>query len=179
MKLIFENWRRFKEALEYDSANAGGPAQDLPSYLKHLSSLIKKVQELDIEVMRAYEQGDPSADNLNAEFAEKQHELENILSAQEGEELTGGEESQYTTMDLNDLMIELASAYRNNIHGEYENQKEFLERIRDIARNYGWEHGGFEENTSKDTLLDAAKDAFDIKTHLRNRPKKNTESDIW
>ena len=173
MKLIFENWRRFKEALEYDPANAGGPAQDIPMP-PHLKKLADEVQRLDIEVQKAYEQGDPSADYLNAEFAEKQHQLETALSELEGEPLTGGEESKYTTMGPNDLMRQMASIYwhykkRVPYQGVVMAEEELIEFLRAWAEEYGWQLGGFKEDTTDEQLLDAARDSYERMQKLKSK----------
>lgn len=173
MKLIFENWRRFKEALEYDSANEGVPAQDIPMP-PHLKKLADEVQRLDIEVQKAYEQGDPSADDLNAKFAKKQHQLETALSELEGEPLTGGEESKYTTMDPNDLMRQMASIYwhykeRVPYQGVVITKEELIEFLRAWAEEYGWQLGGFKEDTTDEQLLDAAKDSYERVQKLKSK----------
>jgi len=174
VKLLFENWRRYlNEALEYDPANAGVPAQDIP-IPPHLKELADEVQRLDVKVQKAYEQGDPSADDLNAEFAEKQHQLETALSELEGEPLIGGEESKYTTMNPSDLMRQMASIYwhykeRVPYQGVVITKEELIEFLRAWAEGYGWQLGGFKEDTTDEQLLDAAKDSYERMQRLKSK----------
>ena len=168
MKLLIENWRKYlNDALEYDAVST--PAyQDIPPHLKKLSD---EVQELDIRVQQAYEEGDPQADELDALFADKQHELETALSELEGEQKIGGEEEKYASFGTDELMRQFASIYRHYIEeipfqGTVLTQRELIDLLRAWAQDYGWSLGGFKQETSDEQLLDAAKDSYETLKRL-------------
>ena len=162
-----ENWRKYlNEALEYDLGSTKKPIlQNIP-VPPRLKKLADEVQELDIKVQKAYEEGDPQVQNLDALFAEKQHELETALSELEGEELTGGEEERYASIGPDELMRQFASIYRYYIEeipfqGSMLTQENLIDFLRPWAQDYGWNLGGFKQETTDEQLLDAAKDSYE------------------
>ena len=175
MKLIMEKWRRFQEALEYDQDESNKKSQfTIPSDINRLKD---EVAELDLQVQAAYEQGDPNAENLDAEFAEKQYQLETALSELEDEPLTGDTDKDYTTRDSSDLMRQFSNLFYHFIEGvPYQGMPltriDLIEKLRYIAQDYGWEHGGFKETTSDQDLFDAAEDSYRRLKRLRKPLKR-------
>ena len=181
MKLILENWRKFlKEALEYDSQKAGG-LSSLFHVPEKIKQLIDEVETLNKQSTEAYESGDlEKAEELDAQFADKQEELESAMDEMgyEGESKTGME--KYSEANpLDQLSEEFAIIYWSYVNERLYNgfiltKEELLERLRVVAKDYGWEFGGFKEETTDEQLLDAAKDSHDRKAVFLKRYKLAT-----
>lgn len=190
-----ENWRRYlKEALEFSSQKSGGPMDDF--YIPpHLKKLADEVKELDIKVQQAYESGSPEAEELDAQFASRQEELESAMSelGAQGELKTGSEESKYdysksgdpaTGRDLNLLMHNFARIYndfikgRTSSYGWYGDPIKTKQELADWLRRHArWFPGSgpmrpsFEESTSDEDLIDAAKDSYERRIKLTTPTK--------
>jgi len=93
--LLDELWSQtyISEALEPSEEESVEDFHNV-SFPAYIRKLAHEVELLDKKSQKAYEQDDPSAEELNSQFATKQEELENALSELEGEELEAGSEEK-------------------------------------------------------------------------------------
>lgn len=154
-----------------------------------LISRIKDLERLNQLSMEAYEDNSPDAEDLNAEFAEAEEELGNMMAETgfAGESNTGGSdpEHQHRARDLSEMSLEFAQHYFNFLLSktdlkdwdykvqDYKSsdnpEKDLAKLLRMIAKNYGWSNGGFIDETTDEQLIEAAKDSYD---HLASKRRE-------
>lgn len=146
------------------------------NWIKYAENLYKEMEILEKEIHSAYKNNDPNAEDLDVKLTEKQEELENILSELEADDPEGDDSDKETSYGQEELMRQFASIYNQYINkipfqGAALTKKQLLEYLRAWAQDYGWNLGGYKEETTDEQLLDAAEDSYKRYKYLKDRLK--------
>lgn len=182
LEKYFKSFRRFsllREALEFRN-NDKNQEPAIKYSNKRIQKLSELVSKLDKMSMEAHESGNHKrAEDLDALFAQKQEELENILSELEGEHSESSvEDEKFVNFDQNEMENELGILYYKFINtlpvqGLVLNRQEFLELLRGIEQHYNW--GPQKREVSDEELIEAAKDSFENSPYFKAFRRKNPE----
>jgi hypothetical protein len=185
-------WRA--ASLEYgteERAETPDSLYDLFGLSTDIRDRIHRLEELNRLSMNAYEDESPDAEALDVEYAEAEEELGNMMDeiGFEGESNTGGSdvEHQHQSRDLNELMLEFSKMHFAYLMGQSEHRSksylyedaydggipQLVERLRGLAKSYGYSNGSLKEDVTDEQLLSAAKDSYDV---IRGRRGKYKDS---